>query len=93
LIAIVTRDVPPDLVRLHGLVEQRAGVEVAQLAHRLAGSVASLGAVSLRAALHELEQAGRKADWAAADRIRATLEQDWTATRDALQKFSAQPPR
>jgi len=61
LIAIVTRDVPPDLARLHALVEQRAGAEVAQLAHRLAGSAASLGAVSLRAVLHELEQAGRKA--------------------------------
>src|SRR6187402_774563 len=69
LIEIVRRDVPPDLARLLVLVQQRASVEVAQLAHRVAGSAASLGALALRQVLHELEQAGRKSDWPAADRV------------------------
>ncbi len=46
-----------------------AGSEVAQLAHRLAGSAANLGATSLRQILQDLEYAGRKPDWPAADRF------------------------
>jgi len=92
LIEIVVRDVPPDLARLRVMVQQRAAAEVAQLAHRVAGSAASLGAISLRLVLHEIEQAGRKADWVAADRILATLDQEWAGTREALQKLSTRPP-
>jgi HPt (histidine-containing phosphotransfer) domain-containing protein len=92
LIEIVRRDVPPDLARLLVLVQQRAGTEVAQLAHRVAGSAASLGAVALRRVLHELEQAGRKSDWPVADRVVVTLEREWQATLRALQMSSGRPP-
>lgn len=91
LIEIVLRDVPPDLARIQLLVQQRAGAEVAQLAHRVAGSAASLGAITLRLVLHELEQAGRKADWPAAERIAATLDQEWAGTREALRQLSGRP--
>ncbi len=92
LIEIVRRDIPPDLARLQVLVQQRASAEVAQLAHRVAGSAASLGGVALRQVLHTLEQAGRKSDWPAADRISATLEQEWQITLKALQMNSSRPP-
>ncbi len=91
LIEIVSRDVPPDLARLQAMVRQRSSPEVAQLAHRIAGSAASLGAVSLRQALHELEQAGRKADWAAADRLLAGLDEEWTGTCVALRTAAGRP--
>ena len=91
LIEIVVRDVPPELARLQAAVQKRAGAEVAQLAHRVAGSAASLGAITLRLVLHELEQAGRKADWDTADRVCTTLEREWQMTRDALQKSASRP--
>jgi HPt (histidine-containing phosphotransfer) domain-containing protein len=91
LVEIVARDVPPDLARLEILLRQRAAAELAQLAHRVAGSAASLGAVSLRQVLHELEQVGRKGDWAAADRIFSTLGQEWTATCQALRNAARRP--
>ena len=87
LIGMVLRDVPPDLARLHGLVERRDGPEVAQLAHRLAGSAANLGATGLRQALQDLEYAGRKAEWPAADRARLALDREWTSVREALQSL------
>ena len=92
LIEIVERDVPLDLARLHVMVEQRAATEASQLAHRLAGSAASLGAISLRLMLHKLEHAARKADWPAADRVSATLDQEWAGTHTALRKISGRPP-
>jgi HPt (histidine-containing phosphotransfer) domain-containing protein len=91
LIEIVERDVPPDLARLEIMVRQRAAAEVAQLAHRVAGSAASLGAISLRQVLHELEQAGRKGDWAAADRTFGTLGPEWAATCAALRNAARRP--
>lgn len=91
LIKIMARDVPPDLARLRFMVQQRTGAEVAQLAHRVAGSAASLGALSLRQVLHDLEQAGRKADWTSADRLLAALDQEWAATQLALRNAAARP--
>jgi PAS domain S-box-containing protein len=92
LIGMVLRDLPPDLARLHGSVERRDGAEVAQVAHRLAGSAANIGATGLRQTLQELEYAGRKAEWPAADRARVALNRDWEAVREALQSLQQNTP-
>ena len=92
LVAMALKELPVDIVRLHALVEQRTGAELVQLAHRLAGSAASLGAVSLRVTLQAMEQAGRKGDWSDAESLRPGLDHQWHLVRDALQKLS-HPPR
>ena len=91
LVAMALQEVPADIVRLHALVEQRTGAELVQLAHRLAGSAASLGAVSLRVTLQAMEQAGRKGDWSDAESLRPGLDHQWHLVRDALQKLSHTP--
>ena len=91
LIEILSRELPPDLARIQLLVQQRE-VAAAQLAHRVAGSAATIGAARLRKVLHAVEQAARKADWPAADAACATLDQDWQLTREALKKAAEPPP-
>jgi CheY-like chemotaxis protein/HPt (histidine-containing phosphotransfer) domain-containing protein len=92
LIGMVLKDLPPDLQRLQAAVEQRNGAEVAQLAHRLAGSAANIGATGLRQALQDIEYAGRKAEWPAADRGRVALDREWQAVREALQALQPTTP-
>ena len=87
LIDLVLRDLPPEIERLRTAVTDRAGNEVAQLAHRLAGSAANIGATGFRQALHDLEYAGRKPDWPAADRFRTAMDREWNSVREALQSI------
>ncbi len=83
------KDTPPDLARLQELLAARHGPEGAQLAHRLAGSAASMGAALLGRRLRSLEEAGRVADWAVVDGLRAELERDWRLTCEALAALEA----
>ncbi len=89
LIVMVLRDLPPEIERLRAAVTERSGPTVAHLAHRLAGSAANIGATGLRQALQDLEYAGRKPDWPAADRFRAALDREWESVRAALQSIPA----
>jgi CheY-like chemotaxis protein len=77
-------ELPVGVVRLQNLVDTQAGPELAQAAHRLAGSAASLGAMPLRTLLLALEQAARKGDWAAVARQRSELDRQWRLLQDAL---------
>lgn len=91
LVEILSRELPPDLDRIKGMVERR-DVAAAQLAHRVAGSAATIGAARLRKVLHAVEQVSRKADWPAADALCTTLDQEWQITRDALKQAAEPPP-
>jgi HPt (histidine-containing phosphotransfer) domain-containing protein len=87
VVGMALADVPASLERLLALMEQRAAVETGQLAHRLAGSAANLGAASFRKALQEIEAAARGPDWAATARLRADLDRHWQLVRDALKQL------
>jgi len=91
LVGMVLQELPVELARLHEAVARRDGAGVTQLAHRLAGSAANIGAIGLRQCLLDFEYAGRKAEWPAADRSRATLDREWAAVRDALQSLQGAP--
>jgi len=91
LIGMVLKDLPPELARLQAAVAQRNGAEAAQLAHRLGGSAANIGAPGLRQALQAIEHAGRKAEWPAADRGRVALDREWESVREALQALQPTP--
>ena len=91
LIGMALRDLPSEFAKLHDAVMRRDGAEVTNLAHRLAGSAANLGALGLRQSLQELEYAGRKAEWPAADRGRLVLEREWNSAREALHSLQGTP--
>ncbi|AOS43868.1 Sensory/regulatory protein RpfC [Lacunisphaera limnophila] len=84
------QEMPPSLGRLRSELEARHAAEVASLAHRLAGSAASLGAGPLRALLLGLEQAAHAGDWAAADGHGSGLDRQWQLVQDALRAL--RPP-
>jgi PAS domain S-box-containing protein len=88
--ALVTRalhELPPDFARLQVLATAGAGPEFAALAHRLAGSVASLGATVLRSRLAEAEQAAQRGDHDAVRGFTADLDQQWRLLQDALRSL------
>jgi PAS domain S-box-containing protein len=91
LVGLVLQELPAEIARLHEAVARRDGGAVVQLAHRLAGSAVNIGAIGLKQSLQELEYAGRKAEWPAADRGRTILDREWTAVRDALQSLQETP--
>jgi len=84
-------DLPEGFHRLHAHAEAHAAGETAQLAHRLAGSAASIGAVALRSGLLLMEQAARKNDWAAVAVQRSALDRQWQLLQDALRSLSRPP--
>jgi signal transduction histidine kinase/CheY-like chemotaxis protein len=77
-------ELPVGFVRLQNLADTQAGPELAQAAHRLAGSAASLGAIPLRTVLLGMEQSARQADWPAVARQRSELDRHWRLLQDAL---------
>lgn len=67
--------------------------EIAQRAHRIAGSSAALGAVDLRAALIAVETAAKAGDLAQMARAIATLPEIWAATQPQMSAERRTAPR
>jgi HPt (histidine-containing phosphotransfer) domain-containing protein len=67
--------------------------ETAQLAHRLAGSSAALGAVEMRAALVEIENAAKANDPARLRKMIARLAAVWANTQPMLRADRRDTPR
>jgi len=63
LIAVFRETVPAQLHALKDAALAQRGEPIEQLAHRLAGSCAHLGAFAMRGAALELEAAARRQDW------------------------------
>ena len=59
-----------------------------QLAHRLGGTCANLGAQQLHSTALRLEQAGSAGQWAESGILLSRFDQQWIETRNALQKIS-----
>ncbi|MFZ5496234.1 MAG: PAS domain S-box protein [Verrucomicrobiota bacterium] len=84
-------EIPPGLARLHTLIDRQQAAELAQAAHRLAGSMASLGGVALRKVLLDLEDAARRGDWSAMAARRSELDRQWRLLQDALRALQEPP--
>jgi CheY-like chemotaxis protein len=87
LIDMALQELPVGLAQLHALAAQRNRVDFENLAHRLAGSAANLGASGLRIALQEVERAGNLDDWVGVERLRPGLDRQWQLVRDTLQNL------
>ncbi|MFG6511384.1 MULTISPECIES: Hpt domain-containing protein [unclassified Sulfitobacter] len=64
--------------------KQHSAEEVSQLAHRIAGSSAALGAVEMRTTLVEIERAAQTDDHATLEKNIAKLQNIWDATQQQL---------
>lgn len=64
--------------------KQHSAEEISQLAHRIAGSSAALGAVEMRTALVEIEKAAQTDDHATLEKNIAKLQNIWDATQQQL---------
>ncbi|MBI5381186.1 MAG: Hpt domain-containing protein [Opitutae bacterium] len=87
LTELLRREVP---VRVHELTQHAAaqnGPLLAQRAHALAGSCASLGGRQMQAAARALESAADAADWAAVPVRLAVLKESWVRLNLALIAF------
>jgi CheY-like chemotaxis protein len=72
LLAIFFEEMPGRMSALATLIGEHRADEIAGLAHKIAGSCASLGASAMRSAALNLEKAGREDAWAVmAKRMRA----------------------
>ena len=84
-------ELPPAFARLHELADRRAAAELAQAAHRVAGSAASIGANPLRLLLLALERAARQEDWPAVAGHRSELDRQTRLLQDALEALRQNP--
>jgi PAS domain S-box-containing protein len=78
------KGLPPEFARLHALAGAGRTAEVTALAHLLAGSVASVGSITLRALLVELEDAARAGDTDGMRQRLPEVERQWLLLQDAL---------
>jgi len=91
LFEMALREMPPALAQMHANVQQKAAGELAQVAHRLAGSAANFGAVSLRAVLQDIERTGRAEDWTAVAVRLADLDREWDLVQQSLRQQLSEP--
>ncbi len=85
LITLFLRDTPEVLHQLALLEEQRAEADYAMLAHRLAGSAASLGGYVFRNVALAQEQSARRARWDEIAGRNRELDREWERLRHALE--------
>jgi HPt (histidine-containing phosphotransfer) domain-containing protein len=77
-------DTPRQMARLRQAAERGDAAELAQTAHRLAGSSATVGAKLLGTLAAKLETLARAGDAPGSAALVADLERAWSATREAL---------
>ena len=90
VVDLARTEFPAGLGKLQSLLEQRAAGEVVQLAHRLAGSAANLGAGAFRRVLQDIEAAARLPDWKTAARLRPDLDRQGQLVLAALEHLRSQ---
>ena len=77
-------DTPRQMARLRQAAQRGDAAELAQTAHRLAGSSSTVGAKLLGALAAKLETLARAGDAPGSAALLADLERAWPATREAL---------
>jgi HPt (histidine-containing phosphotransfer) domain-containing protein len=87
VITIFLQETPATLGRLHELAARCEQKETAQLAHRLAGSCANLGAQPMRSAARAVEEAAAQHTWADMPERLTVLEEEWQRLASALRQL------
>lgn len=84
---LVLREMPDRMESLDRLLTAQEPRELAQLAHKIAGSSASIGAALLYQHAQALEHAARSEAWAEAGALVARSHAAWSEVRGELQKL------
>lgn len=84
---LVLREMPDRMDSLDRLLTRQEPQELAHLAHKIAGSSASIGAALLYEHAQALEQAARSEAWAEAGALVARSHAAWSEVRGELQKL------
>ena len=86
MIAMFFTSVPLELTDLRRLAGEKESEGFARLAHRMAGTSAGLGAVALRAAALQMEQAASAGQWDGMALQLDDFERQWIETKQALEQ-------
>ena len=89
---IFLKETPDTLASLRGLADRHQQQETTQLAHRLAGSVASLGGEKMQAAAAAVEQSAERGAWPEVPEMLTRLDEEWQRVRSALQQIHPPTP-
>jgi PAS domain S-box-containing protein len=85
-------ETPDTLTNLRELAGRHDQQETAHLAHRLAGSVASIGGEKMRAEARALELAAKQGLWLEAAAALTRLDHEWQRVRSALHQLHPPSP-
>jgi PAS domain S-box-containing protein len=85
-IGIFLKEMPVRLAALSRHASEQSGVDLANVAHTIAGSAASIGAVALRSTALVLETAARSSDWALVTASLRALQEAWRLLEPELLK-------
>jgi HPt (histidine-containing phosphotransfer) domain-containing protein len=91
MVAIFVQRTPVEFARLRILTDQKSRDEWAAQAHSMAGTCASLGALTLRESALALENAARAGRWAEIAEQLEPFERRWLQVKDALESLVATP--
>jgi PAS domain S-box-containing protein len=89
---IFLREAPDTLNNLRLFADRRAQTELAQLAHRLAGSAASIGGKQMQAAAQSVEQTALGGNWPEVEAALAKLDREWQRVKSALEQLHLYSP-
>jgi HPt (histidine-containing phosphotransfer) domain-containing protein len=89
---IFLKETPETLAGLRDLADRRQKQDTLKLAHRLAGSIASLGGEKMRIAASAVEQSVEREAWPEVPEMLSRLDEEWERVRSALQKIHSPPP-
>ena len=89
---IFLKETPDTLATLRGMVNRHQQQDTAKLAHRLAGSVASLGGEKMQAAASAVEQSVERGAWPEVSEMLTRLDEEWERVRSALQQIHPPTP-
>jgi PAS domain S-box-containing protein len=92
VVEIFLRETPDSLSNLGQLADRRAFVETAKLAHRLAGSAASIGGKYMQAAAQVVESAAARGAAADVTEALAKLDREWQRVKSALEQLHLPSP-
>ena len=81
---LFTKEAPPRLLELRQALAANDGLAVAQIAHRLKGSSANLGARQMSELCRQLEQQGNEGCLEGGEMLHADLEREYERVTRAL---------
>jgi CheY-like chemotaxis protein len=92
VVEIFLQETPDSLSNLGQLADRQAFVETAKLAHRLAGSAASIGGKYMQAAAQVVESAAARGAVADVTEALAKLDREWQRVKSALEQLHSRSP-